>query len=316
MSAKRAVLIAGPTASGKSRAAMEIAQRLNGVVINADSMQVYREFTILSARPSGADEKQVPHRLYGCVSASEAYSAGRWLGDVAAVLDDVWRDGRLPVVVGGTGLYFKALLDGLVEVPETPDTVRQYWRDRLQQEGAAALHTLLNARDPILAARLKPADGQRIVRALEVLEATGRPLSAWQGDDGGGGVLAAVSPVPIVLWPPRDQLYARCDARFDAMIDAGALEEVRQLMEMNLDPGLPAMKALGVRQLASHLRGETDLETAVTAAKTWTRRYAKRQMTWFRRNMITWNNLAVKDLETFIGDIFSILRENELTTGI
>lgn len=313
MSAKRAVLIAGPTASGKSRAALEIAERTNGVIVNADSMQVYRELAILSARPGVDDEARVPHRLYGCVPASEAYSVGRWLDDVSAELDEIWRDGRLPVIVGGTGLYFRALFDGLVEVPEIPDAVRRHWRGRLDGEGAHALHALLRQRDHAAAERIKPADSQRILRALEVLEATGRPLSAWQSDHGGGGVLADAEPVSFVLWPKREQLYARCDARFDAMIDAGALDEVRRLMDLGLDPGLPAMKALGVRQLIAHLRGEIDLETAATDVKTWTRRYAKRQMTWFRRNMISWNVIEMKDSETFMGYIFSILCENELT---
>lgn len=313
MSAKRAVLIAGPTASGKSRAALEIAERANGVIVNADSMQVYRELSVLSARPDADDQARAPHRLYGCVPVSEPYSVGRWLEDVSIVLDEVWRDGRLPIVVGGTGLYFRALLDGLVEVPETPEPVRRHWRGRLESEGAGALHALLRMRDPAAAERIGPSDGQRIVRALEVHEATGRPLSVWQSDHGGAGVLANAEPVSFVLWPQRQQLYARCDARFDAMIAAGALAEARQLMDLGLDPGLPAMKALGVRQLISHLRGEVDLETAITDAKTWTRRYAKRQMTWFRRNMISWNAVEMKDSETFMGYIFSILRENELT---
>lgn len=313
MSVKRAVLIAGPTASGKSRAALEIAERLHGVIVNADSMQVYRELAILSARPGADEETRVPHRLYGCVSARDAYSVGRWLNDVSTVLEETWAEGRLAIVVGGTGLYFKALLDGLVEVPDTPEAVRLHWRDRLQEDGAGALHRILTERDPATADRLEPADGQRIVRALEVLDATGRSLSAWQGDHSGSGVLSDARTVSFALWPQREQLYARCDARFDAMLDAGALDEVRALMELDLDPGLPVMKALGVRQLSEHLRGEISLETAVAAAKTWTRRYAKRQMTWLRRNMITWNGIEMKDLEINMAEIFAILCENELT---
>ncbi len=310
---KRAVLIAGPTACGKSRAAMAVAEQFGGVIVNADSMQVYRELRILSARPGEDDELRVPHRLYGCVPTARAYSTGQWLEDVSAVLNDIWRDGRLPVVAGGTGLYFQALLHGLADVPEIPNEVRQPLREQLAQEGAETLHGRLADCDPVLAQRLEPGDGQRIVRGLEVFEATGRPLSAWQGGTGQGAPLSERDVVAFALWPPRETLYARCDARFDMMMEAGALDEVRRLMALDLDPALPAMKALGVRQLMSHLRGEVDLADAISDAKTWTRRYAKRQMTWLRRNMITWNGVSEKDSECCMAKIFAILRENELT---
>jgi len=313
MAEKRAVLIAGPTASGKSQAAMAVARAVDGVVVNADSMQVYRELRILTARPSEEDEAAVPHRLYGIVSAAEPFSVGTWLQHVTGALDQIWRQGKVPVITGGTGLYFRALLDGLVQIPEVPDGIRQAWRRRLDTEGPQSLHRVLGERDPAVATRVEPADGQRIVRALEVEEATGRPLSAWQGDRAEGSVLDPARCVEIALWPPREALYARCDARFDGMVAAGGLDEVRELKALGLDPSLPAMKALGVRQLMSYLDGECDLETALEDAKTWTRRYAKRQMTWFRRNMISWNAICEQDSEKKLHQLFAILRDNELT---
>lgn len=310
---RRAVLIAGPTASGKSQAALAVAERFGGAIVNADSMQVYRELRILSARPGEEDERRVPHRLYGCVPAAEAYSTGRWLADVARAVRELCEEGRLPVIVGGTGLYFQALLQGLAEVPPIPASIRERLRAELDGEGASALHQRLETCDPVLAERLERADGQRIVRGLEVFEATGRRLSEWQKDKGQGAVFDEADVAAFTLQPPRDELYARCDARFDAMMAAGALDEVRDLMALGLDPMLPAMKALGVRQLASHLRGETDLADAISDAKTWTRRYAKRQMTWLRGNMISWNAIDAKDSECIEGEIFAILCENELT---
>ena len=198
----------------------------------------------------------------------------------------------MPVITGGTGLYFRALLDGLVQIPEVPNDIRQVWRHRLDAEGPLLLHRLLGERDPAVAARVEPADGQRIVRALEVEEATGRPLSAWQNDRAEGSVLDPAQCVDVALWPPREVLYARCDSRFDGMVAAGGLDEVRELKALGLDPALPAMKALGVRQLMSYLDGECDLETALEDARTWTRRYAKRQMTWQRSNMISWKCIS------------------------
>ena len=310
---RRAVLIAGPTASGKSQAAMAVAERFGGGIVNADSMQVYKELRILSARPSEDDERRVPHRLYGCVPAAEPYSTGRWLADVAQAVRELREEGRLPVVVGGTGLYFQALLNGLAEVPPIPASVRDRLRSELDREGARDMHRRLETCDPVLATRLEPGDGQRIVRGLEVFEATGRCLSEWQKDKGQGAVFDENDVVAFALWPPRDELYARCDARFDAMMAAGALDEARDLASLDLDPMLPAMKALGVRQLISHLRGEIDLADAISDAKTWTRRYAKRQMTWLRGNMISWNGVTAKDSECIVGDIFAILCENELT---
>lgn len=313
---KRAVLIAGPTASGKSEAALAVAERVGGVVVNADSMQIYRELRVVSARPDAQDEARVPHRLYGTVAASEAYSVGRWLEDVATAVREIEADGKVPVIVGGTGLYFHALVHGLSDIPDIPADTHAFWKDKLLSDGPAILHTVLMERDPELAGRLEPADGQRIVRGLEVFDATGRALSAWQQGVGKGAVMAEGETLGFVLWPPREELYARCDARFSAMIDGGALDEVRSLMQLDLDPELPVMKALGVRQLMRHLAGQSDLADAISDAQTWTRRYAKRQMTWFRRNMITWNAITAKDSESVWAEIIPILCENELTGQI
>src|SRR5581483_2847724 len=278
---------AGPTASGKSAAALALARRLGGTVINADSMQLYRELRVLSARPSAADEAAAPHRLYGTVPASEAFSVGRWLEAARAAIAEARGEGRVPILVGGTGLYFKALLEGLAPVPDIPAEVRAHWRERSEQLGAAALHQELRARDPAMAAKLRRSDPQRIVRALEVIDATGVSLAEWQG--------AAASPVlepheviRLVVAPEREPLYAAIDARFDGMIAAGAIEEVEALLALGLDEGLPAMRAHGMRELAAYLAGTIGLEEAVAKAKTESRRYAKRQMTWARRYMADW----------------------------
>jgi tRNA dimethylallyltransferase len=285
--AKRAVLIAGPTASGKSALALALAERLGGVIINADSMQVYRDLKIITARPSADEEARVPHRLYGHVDAPENYSVGRWLRDAAAVLADEEAAGRLPIFVGGTGLYFKALTQGLAAVPPIPPQIRDALRAHLVEKGPHALHLLLQGRDPAAAARLLPGDGVRIVRALEVLEATGRPLSEWH-QTGVPPVIDAASAVQVFLTPERAELYRRIDARFDTMIKAGALEEVRLLAARALDPLLPAMKAHGVPWLRRHLVGEITLAEAIEEAKKDTRHYSKRQLTWFRNQMPGW----------------------------
>jgi tRNA dimethylallyltransferase len=288
---KRAVLIAGPTASGKSALAIALAERLGGTVVNADSMQVYRDLRIITARPTPDDEARVPHRLYGHVDAAENYSVGRWCADAGAVLDEIWRDGRLPILVGGTGLYFKALTQGLSVVPPTPPDIRAAVRGRCDAEGSAALHAELARRDPASATRLKPGDRMRITRALEVLEATGRSLADWHRD----GMPAMLDPREALMFfldVDRDELRRRIDARFDAMLAQGALEEVRVLVARNLDPMLPAMKAHGVPWLRRHLAGEITLTEAAEGGKADTRRYTKRQATWFRHQMPGWVWLA------------------------
>jgi len=299
MSRPDAILIAGPTASGKSALALALAEKLGGMVINADSMQVYRDLRIITARPSPDEEALLPHRLYGHVDALENFSVGRWLTDAQGALEEARSTGLLPIFVGGTGLYFKALTHGLSAVPPIPPNIRAAVRERLAAEGAAALHAELVRRDAASAARIRPADGVRTVRALEVLEATGRPLGDWHRD----GMRPMVAPEraqKIFLDVPRDEIYRRIDRRFDAMMQAGALEEVRALAARGLDPSLPAMRAHGVPWLRRHLAGEIALEDAVAEGKRDTRHYAKRQATWFRHQLPEWSWLAPEEAERVI----------------
>lgn len=292
-----AILIAGPTASGKSALATELAARHGGVVVNADSMQVYDTLSVLTARPSQADMKVVPHALYGHVDAATTYSTGVWLRDVEAALSAARAAGRLPVIVGGTGLYFTALLGGLSEMPEIPAGIRAHWRGRLADAGPEHLHAELAARDPETATGLNPADGQRIVRALEVLEATGRPLRVLQRRKG-RALLDPAGCRKILLTPERSLLHERIARRASAMLAGGAaFDEVRQLSRLRLDPALPIMKAIGVRELLDVLAGLRSLPEAETAITTATRQYAKRQTTWFRNQFGTdW--LQVGNLES------------------
>jgi tRNA dimethylallyltransferase len=283
-----AILIAGPTASGKSAAALALAERLGGTVINADSMQVYRELRVLTARPSAAEESRVPHRLYGTIPASEAFSVGRWLDEAKAAIAEARAAGRVPILIGGTGLYFKALLEGLAPIPDIPVELRAHWRERSERLGAEELHRELAARDPGMAAKLKPSDPQRIVRALEVIDATGVSLLEWQGAPAAAG-LDEASAVRLLVAPEREPLYAAIDDRFDRMVEEGAIEEVQDLIALDLPDSLPAMRAHGVRELRAYLAGESSLEEAKSKAKTESRRYAKRQMTWARRYMVDWD---------------------------
>jgi tRNA dimethylallyltransferase len=279
-----AVLIAGPTASGKSALALELAQKTGGVIINADSMQVYRDLHILTARPTAAQERQVPHRLYGYVDAGLNFSAGAWVTDAAKTLAEAREQGCLPIFVGGSGLYLKALTRGLSAVPPIPSAIRESVREKLARDGVEVLHAELARRDKVSAERLKPRDRSRIARALEVIEATGRSLTDWHRE-GLPPLLPENSFRALFLSPERDSLYARIDARFDAMLDAGALEEVGRLAGRELDPLLPAMKAHGVPPLISHLAGEITLEEAAEKGRADTRHYAKRQFTWFRHQL-------------------------------
>ncbi len=280
----KAVLIAGPTASGKSALALELAEVANGVVINTDSMQVYRDLRVITARPAPEDEARVPHRLYGHVDAAVNFSAGAWVADAAKVLAEVRAQGQLPIFVGGSGLYFKALTRGLSAVPPVPAAVRDAVRERLEREGPEALHAELGQRDPASAERLKPRDRIRIARALEVIEATGRSLLDWHGE-GLPPILPPNEVAAVFLAPERDQLYERIDRRFGTMLANGALEEVAELAARRLDPLLPAMKAHGVPALIRHLAGELSREEAAAAGQQDTRRYAKRQFTWFRHQL-------------------------------
>jgi tRNA dimethylallyltransferase len=278
------ILIAGPTASGKSALALALAEQYGGTIINADSMQVYRDLRIITARPTAAEEERAPHRLYGHVDAGENFSVGRWCREAAAALAAARRDASHAIIVGGTGLYFSALTRGLAAVPAIPATVRAEVRERLARDGAPALHAELSRRDPAAAARLTPGDRTRVTRALEVVLATGRPLKDWQ-DDEAPAILDISRAAKIFLMPDREELLRRIDARFDAMIAAGALEEVRALAARRLDPELPAMKAHGVPWLIRHLKGEMTLTQAAVEAKRDTRQYTKRQATWFRNQL-------------------------------
>ena len=312
------IVMAGPTASGKSALALAVARAFDGVIINADSMQVYRELRILTARPDAAAMAALPHRLYGCLSGEEACSAGRWRSLAVQEIVAATRSGRLPLVVGGTGLYLRALARGLAPVPPVPAAVRAAARQRHAALGGAAFHAALAARDPVMAARLHPSDSQRLVRAWEVLEATGRSLADWQAtSDAAAQKGPALKLLQFVLLPPRDQLYAACDARLEAMVAAGALEEVRELLALGLDPALPVMKVLGVPELARHLRGELTLEAALAAAQQATRRYAKRQLTWLRGQVLG-NDMMVNVIyeqysESLNPNIFKIIRGFLLT---
>jgi tRNA dimethylallyltransferase len=280
----KAILIAGPTASGKSAMALEMAVRRGGVIVNADSMQVYSVLRVLTARPSEGELAKAPHFLYGHVDPSENYSTGRWLRDVRQLAETGAFRERIPIFVGGTGLYFRALLGGLSPMPAIPAEISERWRRALAEEGPQALHRVLREQDPQAALRLEPADGQRIVRALEVLEASGRSILAWQAEASDALVDPAGAEM-ILLEPDRQLLVERIERRFDRMIEEGAQAEVEKLLALGLDPSLPAMKAIGVREIAAALDGRLSIGEAIERAKAATRQYAKRQATWFRHQM-------------------------------
>ena len=282
MSAKL-VIVAGPTASGKSALALEIARQFDGTIINADSMQVYRDLRILTARPDDAALAAAPHRLDGILDGTELCSAARWAGMAHAEIAAAHAAGRLPIVVGGTGLYLRTLLNGIAPVPEIPEAVREAARTRHREIGGEAFRAELARLDPAAAERLPAGDSQRLVRAYEVVRATGRTLADWQQE--GAASVPRYASRQFVLLPPRDRLYAACDHRLEAMIEAGALDEVRALMARHLPPELPILKAVGVPELMRHLSGELDRASALAAAQQATRNYAKRQFTWFRHQL-------------------------------
>ena len=281
------MLIAGPTASGKSALALTLAGQFNGTIVNADSMQVYRDLRIITARPAPDEETRAPHKLYGHVDAAENYSTGRWIKDIAAALHDIRAAGRLPILVGGTGLYFTALTKGLAAVPPIPPDIREDVRGRLAREGVAPLRAELEQLDPKTAARLRVNDRSRISRALEVVKATGRSITDWH-KHGMPPVLDSGKTAKVFLAADRTELVNRIEERFDMMLAAGALDEVRALAARKLDPTLPAMKAHGVPWLIRHLNGEITLDQAAAGGKMDTRRYAKRQVTWFRNQLADW----------------------------
>jgi len=306
-----AVLIAGPTASGKSGVGLRLAAELDGEIVNADSMQVYKDLRTVTARPSETDEANCPHHLYGHVPGNEVFSTGRWLAEVVPVIEDIRARGRVPIVLGGTGLYFRALTDGFVEVPGIPGDVRAETRAEVEAIGASAAHQLLAEVDARWAAKVHENDPQRIARGLEVYRATGRALTDWHDEPVQPAL--AMPFLKIVLEPDRAWLYDRIDRRFAKMVEQGAVQEVAKLLSLGLEPTLPIMKALGVPELGSHLRGDMGLEEAIALAGTRSRQYAKRQSTWFKQQMIAWNHLFEQDLESQIDKIFSFIDDFGLT---
>ncbi|MDP3410645.1 tRNA (adenosine(37)-N6)-dimethylallyltransferase MiaA [Bosea sp. (in: a-proteobacteria)] len=290
----RAVLIAGPTASGKSALAIAIARALGGTVVNADSMQVYGDLRVLTARPTMAEEATVPHRLYGHVDGAVNYSAMRYVADVEAVLAEIAGTGGVPVLVGGTGLYFKALTDGFSAIPPVPEDVRTAFRERVADQDTLVLHAELGRCDPEMAERLKPADRMRIMRALEVFIATGRSIASFQGERH-PGPLDGAPMLKLFVAPERDEVRQRIDRRFEAMMAQGALDEVAALRERRLDPLLPVMRAHGVPGLIAHLDGRLRLDEAIARGQADTRAYAKRQVTWFRHQMPGWLAVAPEE---------------------
>jgi tRNA dimethylallyltransferase len=302
---KRALLIMGPTASGKSALALALAEHLGGEIVNADALQVYRDLPVLSARPGPPEEARAPHHLYGHVDAAERYSTGAWLAEAAPRIAAIVARGKTSIVVGGTGLYFKALVEGLLAAPAAPD-IRESLAAQLRRDGSQSLYAELARVDPEAARGLSPRDGLRILRALEVWRSTGvsilalrettrpaLPQGAWLG---------------VTLWPERAALYAAIDKRFEAMLASGGVEEARRLMARGLDPALPAMKAIGVAQLIAHLRGDMSLARAKEQAARETRRYAKRQFTWMGGQMRDWRRIDAAGLDPRLEDVFASLR--------
>lgn len=284
----------GPTAGGKSALALAVAERIGAEIVNADSMQVYGDFRILTARPSPEEEQQAPHHLYGHVDAAERYSTGRWLTDALATIADIRSRNKAPIIVGGTGLYFKALTQGLAEMPVVDPELRAALIERAEREGARALHAELATLDPQTAARLEPNDAPRIIRALEVIETTGESITSFQSNT--KPALADNEWRGVALTPDRDALYASINTRFDKMLEQGALDEVSAFSARNLDQTLPAIKAHGAPALGAYLRGEMSLSAAAEIGQRDTRRYAKRQFTWIANQMPDWPRIAPPEL--------------------
>jgi tRNA dimethylallyltransferase len=271
-------LIAGPTASGKSSLALALAEIADGVIVNADSAQVYRDLKVVTARPDAADEARIAHRLYGTRDGADACSAAEWAADAKAAISQAHAEGRLPILVGGTGLYIRTLIEGIAPVPPIDAEVRAAARTLR----VATAHAALAREDPQAAARIRPSDRTRIARALEVVRSTGRPLAAWQ-ENKVGGIGGEVALAPLILLPPRDWLHARCDQRFEKIFSDEGIEEVRLLLKRSLPALAPVMRAIGVGEIAAFVRGETTRDEALAAGRIATRQYAKRQYTWFRR---------------------------------
>ena len=310
MNLKRALFIAGPTASGKSAFALKVASAYDGTIINADSMQVYKDLRVLTACPDEQEQAQAPHRLYGFLDGAEVCSAAFWAVEAMREIEAAWKQGRLPILVGGTGMYFKVLLDGIAKVPDIPDAIRSAVREECNRFGSETLHRELQESDPKTAARLAPGDSQRICRAIEVARATGIPLSEWQKNTEPGPMKSfddSGCVEKFILSPDREELYSRCDLRFDLMLEQGAVGEVEALLARNLPAELPVMRALGVPSLAMHLSGEATIEEASEHAKMHTRRFAKRQLTWFRNQFSHWKSLNAQYSESYFDKLVTKL---------
>lgn len=298
---QHSILIAGPTASGKSAFSLMLAEKLNGVVINADSMQVYRDLRILTARPSVEEEGQAPHKLYGYLDASEVCSAADWTALAIQEIRQAQKNGQVPIVVGGTGMYFRFLLEGVAEIPDIDPEIRTQVRQWCENEGSAVLHEWLKGKDPDLYTRLHPSDSQRICRAVEVYQSTGRALGDWQKNNKHGPLYQDDQKGLVhkyVLTLGRDDLYDRCNRRFDIMVQEGALDEVAALKNRHLDSKLPCMKSLGYPELSDYLSDKLSLQDAAEISKMQTRRFAKRQLTWFRNQFKHWKMLDTQYLES------------------
>lgn len=292
---RQLIVLGGPTASGKSSIALEWAEKKNGEIVNADSMQIYRELNILTACPSSEDMDRVPHHLYRYLKGNDACSAERWRELARNIIEDIWGRHKTPIVVGGTGLYLKALVYGLSSVPEIDENIRETIRKDLNEYGSEDAHKKLSKLDPVMAARLAEGDSQRIGRALEVILSTGKSLADWQLEPSTGGLIDEnVQIGKHVLERDRAELYDRCNLRFEKMIrDEGALNEVRELMALNYPKNIAVMKSLGVPQIINYLEGQTDLEETISLAQTATRQFAKRQMTWFRNQFSDWELISL-----------------------
>lgn len=310
LTTKGAILIAGPTASGKSALALALAERLGGEIVNADSMQVYHELRVLTARPSPQEEARAPHHLYGVLPGAELCSAGRWSRLAVEAIAGIEARGRVPVVVGGTGLYFKALLEGFSPIPPVPPEIREAVRAEVAAAGEVA-HALLAEADPALAEIIRPSDRQRIARGIEVARGTGRPLSQWHAEP--RAPLLKGNIAKIGLAPDRAWLRARCDARFETMVVEGAIEEARAIAALGLAADLPIMKSLGLRPLIDYVAGKIELSEAVKRGQAETRAYAKRQETWLRTQMIAWERFSEQDSESLKAKIFSFIDDLGLT---
>jgi tRNA dimethylallyltransferase len=305
-SASPYIMIAGPTASGKSQLAIDLARRFGGAVINADSMQLYADLTVLTARPQPQEMQDIPHHLFGICDAAHRASVAEWLGLAATAIANVRAAGQLPIIVGGTGMYLQAGLRGIAPVPDVPADLHQHCIDLYRELGGAKFRDALAGYDADIAARLVDSDSQRLVRAMGVAMATDRPLSWWQQQPHKGALLGSV--VTIAMMPPRPTLYDRINQRFDHMLMHGAVDEVARLMARQLDPGLPLMKALGVAPIADFLKGDITKDDAAFIAKRDSRRYAKRQMTWIRNNFNAQITVEKKYSESLYEKIFSLIR--------